>query len=811
MLARMVTGVSAGSDSRAVRRGNGKALVVTDGGEVTGGAGGGHRQPVGGARTHRPRALLRALVICVGLSLLSLTWPAGGAHAQALASPQTDGQLILDADELIYDNDRQVVTASGSVQLVYGDYRVVAQRVSYDQRTRRVMASGDVEVLEPNGNRIYADEIDITDDFGDGFVNALRVERPDDTRFAAESAERFAGEKTVFNHGVYTACRECKERPSKPLSWRIKAERVILNGKTKTIAYENATFEFFGRPIAFLPYFRHSSEDTKRQSGFLLPNAGYASELGAWVTQPYFWATSETTDLTISPTAYSNQGLLTHLRWRQQFENGYYALYGAYIRQQNPDDFASPQDQEEDRWMAATRGRYDFNSRWHAGWSWHWQSDRNFSYTYGLPVFSGTSIVNEVYLRGLHDLSYFDLAAMQFRSQATEQIVDDKQGAALPILDYNAVRLSPAFGELSLDVNAQMIERDAVSTFGTRVTGLEGRSSRLSGDLAWKKSWTTAGGLTLTPSVSLRGDVTDVDTNGAAGVDQGTITRAMPTVGLEARYPLLARAGSSSHVFEPVAQIFARPDLVESGTLPNEDSQSLVFDPTTLFQRDKFSGYDRIEEGTRANVGLRYSGVFLGGWTVSALVGQSYHLAGTNPYARTDDPVRTGVASGLEDDVSDYVAALGLTGPSALSFQGLGRFDKDDATFHRGEAQLSYSGAKIKLAGAYTFTDSRATVADMGDLHQVSGSATWQFAKHWSASGAVAWDIANAARLSNSIGLSYHDECFTFSLAFSQTRNDASSDFSNVIGVKFSLRTVGNVAYDAALDSLPTAGNQPEF
>ena len=51
--------------------------------------------------------------------------------------------------------------------------------------------------------------------------------------------------------------------------------------------------------------------------------------------------------------------------------------------------------------------------------------------------------------------------------------------------------------------------------------------------------------------------------------------------------------------------------------IPNEDAQSFVFDATTLFERDKFSGYDRIEGGTRANIGLRYTGTFDNGWTAN--------------------------------------------------------------------------------------------------------------------------------------------------------------------------------------------------
>ena len=71
-----------------------------------------------------------------------------------------------------------------------------------------------------------------------------------------------------------------------------------------------------------------------------------------------------------------------------------------------------------------------------------------------------------------------------------------------------------------------------------------------------------------------------------------------------------------------MAQVFARTDEPYADTLgiPNEDAQSFVFDATTLFERDKFSGYDRIEGGTRANLGLRYSGAFGNGWTANGIV-----------------------------------------------------------------------------------------------------------------------------------------------------------------------------------------------
>ena len=224
--------------------------------------------------------------------------------------------MLLEADTLIYDNDNDIVTAAGSVQIDYGGNRLVAQRVVYNRKTGRLVASGSVEIVDSSGTRIYSDEIDVTDDFANGFVNALRVETVDKTYFAAESAERSAGTTTTFNNGVYTACEPCEEKPDKAPVWRIKAQKIIWNGKQKTIRFEHSRFEFFGMPIAYFPVFEVPDPTVKRKSGFLIPGVSYNSDLGFGVTVPYYLALSPTYDLTLKSRYYSKQGFFGEAEWR---------------------------------------------------------------------------------------------------------------------------------------------------------------------------------------------------------------------------------------------------------------------------------------------------------------------------------------------------------------------------------------------------------------------------------------------------------------------------------------------------------------
>ena len=128
----------------------------------------------------------------------------------------------------------------------------------------------------------------------------------------------------------------------------------------------------------------------------------------------------------------------------------------------------------------------------------------------------------------------------------------------------------------------------------------------------------------------------------------------MPGVGLEYRYPLISTSAFGQQIIEPIAQLIVRPDEVIPKLQPNEDSQSLVFDETNLFAWDKYSGYDRIEGGTRLNYGAQYTANFANGGHANIVGGESIQLAGQNSYAIAD-AANTGLESGLDKRFSNYV------------------------------------------------------------------------------------------------------------------------------------------------------------
>jgi LPS-assembly protein len=761
--------------------------------------------------------------------------------AQAIdlsAAGDPNADMLLEADTLIYDNDRNRITAVGSVQIEYAGNRMVAQRVTYDRATSRLIASGGVEIIDPDGTRFQADEIDVTDDFADAFVRTLRVETPDRTYFGADRAERRDGAVTEFERGVYTACEPCEERPDKSPVWNIKAQKVIWNGETKTIRFERARFEFLGVPLAWVPAFEIADPTVERKSGFLFPTYGSSDRLGRYVRVPYYFALSPTYDLTVYGSGYTEQGFLAEAEWRQRFNNGEYNLRIAGISQRDPEQFVpnTVDALETGRGMIASRGHFAINPRWRFGWDGMVQTDKNFGYTYDIEQANAYRVTSQVYLTGLDGRNFFDLRAYHFAFQEPypdrdpstgrlQETSNPRQPVVLPSFDYSLTPDTPiAGGELSIDINSQALWRDrfdgrSPSTIiggGSYASGrgLDGGSGRLTAEAEWKRTIITPGGLVLTPILQARQDAIGVHFGdealgisdparglGVVAAAQGTTTdirsayyRSMATAGLEARWPVLFSTSSGTHILEPMAQLFARPNEPYGNTLgiPNEDAQSLVFDATNLFQRDKFSGYDRIEGGTRANVGLRYTGDLGGGWGANAIIGQSYHLAGRNPFA-SPDLVYAGAFSGLEEDVSDVVGMVGLSTPVGLSLAAGARFDKDDFSVQRTDVAASYGSSFASVSAQYAFIEAQPAYGFSEDRHEVRVGGSARVHEYWRVFGNATFDLNTNNMVQRGIGFAYDDDCFGINFTYAENRSNFNNEvLTRDFGVNITLRTLGD-------------------
>ncbi len=754
-------------------------------------------------------------------------------------APPSNAPMLVQATEIRYDYTNNTVAAVGNVQIYYGGATIEADQVIYDQKTKRLRAQGNVRLTEPDGKITYGQTIDLSDDFRDGFVDSLRLETPDDTRFAAARADRAKGNYTVLQNGVYTACEPCRDDPKKPPLWQVQAARIIHDEGEKMLYFEDARVEFFGVPLAYVPFMSAPDPTVKRKSGFLFPSLSESSQYGFGVEPKYFWALAPNYDLTFGTLLTTKQGVLGEAEWRHRLLNGSYSIRAAGIFQQDPGYFAdrdgpnSPTAQTF-RGAIQTAGQFAINDKWVWGWTGLLVTDTQFLFDYQLRQFNGafdpfqTGVasqgVSQLYLNGAGERSYFDVRSIYYYGFSQQ---DNQAQIPIihPVLDYSNVLAQPVLGgEFSYKVNLTSLSRQAAEfqavtqtaqaagtcgspTADTAIPAncllraIPGEYSRASTELDWRRTVVTDSGQMIMPFFQFRGDLASVNVDNQVGVanyiapGETDLARAMPAAGVEYRYPFVDVEPWGTQTIEPIAQLILRPNETDIGKFPNEDSQSLVFDDSNLFAIDKFSGWDRVEGGSRVNAGVQYTAQVNRAGSLNVLFGQSYALFGQNSF-QVPDITNTGLESGLDKTVSDYVGRVTYQPNQVYSFTARGRFDEATFTPERLEFESRANFDRWTLQVLYGDYAAQPLLGFLTRREGILAGASVKLTENWIALGSARYDIANDQIDQSRLGIGYVDDCFMLSVnwltgyTYTAIANSTPVRDSTVM-LQFSLRTLG--------------------
>ncbi len=761
--------------------------------------------------------------------------------SQRVGKQANDGQMLVQATEVNYDYNNSRVSAVGSVQIYYHGSTVEADKVIYDQKTKRLHAEGNVRLTDSDGKITYANLLDLSDDYRDGFVDSLRLDTADQTRMAATRADRTGGDITIFQNGVYTACAACKDDPKKPPLWQVKGARIIHNQTEKMLYFEDARLEFFGKPIAYLPYFSTPDPSVKRKSGFLIPSYSSSSRYGVGLEVPYYFALAPDYDATVTPRYTTKQGLLLQGEFRQRLINGAYEIRGYGIRQDDPNQFNAEPGQREFRGGIDTKGQFALNDKWVWGWDAVAVSDKSFFYDYNLGPYKNAlnaflltpdTGLSQIYLTGVGNRSYFDARVMHFLGYSA---ADDQSQIPIvhPVIDYsNVLNRNVLGGEFSYRANFTSLSRqtasfDAISPSallaGTclptadpsgktpancLLRGIPGDYTRLTAEASWRRSFTDSIGQVFTPFASLRGDLISANIDNQPGVSNylpvgSTQTaRLMPTIGVEYRYPFINVQPWGTTTIEPIGQLILRPNEPNAGRLPNEDAQSFTFDDSNLFSVDKFSGYDRVEGGGRANVGVQATTQFDRGGFINVLFGQSYQLFGLNSFA-VQDLTNTSLGSGLDKPDSDYVARVSYQPNKIYSLIARTRLDEATGAVRRFELEGRANFDRFGVSLLYGNYDAQPQLGFLTRREGIVATGSVKVANNWMLSGALRYDITNQTLNQYIVGAGYVDDCFIIAANYITDYAYTSLSYTTPVTdhrimLQIGLRTIGTSSFNTS-------------
>jgi LPS-assembly protein len=227
----------------------------------------------------------------------------------------------------------------------------------------------------------------------------------------------------------------------------------------------------------------------------------------------------------------------------------------------------------------------------------------------------------------------------------------------------------------------------------------------------------------------------------------------------------------------------------------------MVFDASNLFSVDKFSGYDRVEGGGRANVGVQSTTQFDRGGSVNVLFGQSYQLFGLNSYA-VQDMTNTGLDSGLQNAKSDYVARVNYSPNRTYTFSVRTRLDEATLNVNRFEAEGRAAFDRWSVSMMYGNYAPQPELGYLTRREGLLGTGSLKLAANWVVTGSARWDLEANKVNQYVVGAGYVDDCFVLAANYVTSYNYSAGTtppvLSHAFMLQIGLRTIANSSTSAS-------------
>jgi LPS-assembly protein len=352
--------------------------------------------------------------------------------------------VTLEADQFIYEQDKNIVTASGNVNVVQDEYQLIADEIIYHMDDDFAYAQGNVALTDGNGDTYYSDRIELKDRMRQGVVKKLFAQLEDGSRLWAKSAIRKSPDVHVLKDAKYTPCKACEDDLNATPTWAIRASDVTRDADDAMVYYENARFEAWGTPIMYLPYFSHPDGTIDQKSGFLSPDIGFGSDYGFNFMLPYYWAISPSADVTAGVRFFTKETPQLNLEARKRFQDAYIKAqtsiaYSGNIETRNGVDF---RDDDELRGHLKTDGLWNINNKWRAGTEIYLASDEQYLDEYDID--DEDVLENRLYVERFDNRDYAQIQALAFQDLRTDLNVD--QPAAVPMVNMSFLGAPNSYG-----------------------------------------------------------------------------------------------------------------------------------------------------------------------------------------------------------------------------------------------------------------------------------------------------------------------------------------------------------------------------
>jgi LPS-assembly protein len=214
----------------------------------------------------------------------------GGVDASRM---KEEGPVDIEADELVYERETQRYEAHGGVEVNRGDFSLKADHVQLNMATKELVAWGRV-ILREGEDVVECQRLEVNVETQLGKIYQAQLFLKDQNfHITGREAEKLGENHYRIRDGSLTTC-DAKRPPWKFTVKELEVKEMALGGWGMA---KGAVFHLEDIPVLYLPWGTLPVRK-ERQSGFLIPRAGFSQEYGPELKNAFYWAFAKNMDAT---------------------------------------------------------------------------------------------------------------------------------------------------------------------------------------------------------------------------------------------------------------------------------------------------------------------------------------------------------------------------------------------------------------------------------------------------------------------------------------------------------------------------------
>nr|WP_227687323.1 LPS assembly protein LptD [Psychrobacter fjordensis] len=584
---------------------------------------------------------------------------------------------------------------------------------------------------------------------------AKRLNRPNDSHYELDNV-------------MFSTC------PPMNRKWQFDAKTIDLDTETGRGEAYDTTFRIADIPVFYLPYFNFPI-DSRRSSGFLLPNVGISSETGLEVDVPYYLNLAPNYDATLNTHIYTDRNPMLSGEFRYLTENyGKGTVTGSYL----------PNDNEYDD---ENRSSLFYDHTWESKSIPRLSGDLKYSYV------SDSDYLDDFDTLGLSDstvnlprrarLNYYNDYVTGELKLETFQTLDafDSDGDALEDKDKPYSRLPQLTLNYRIPTNNNFEITGVSDSAYFKKSIDDGSETEKSGTRLYNKisasypiesSWGY-----IKPKLSLQHLYTAYDEDSlednSLSAEDGSLSAFVPQASIDAGLHLY-RAGSPFGAFDDTMGGYQllNPRLKytyapyeDQNDIPNFNTRIASTNYEQLFSDSWFLGHDRLQDLHAVTPGINYRYIDATGVTrFDGSIAEQFYIDDGRVTLADDEPVFTTSSSGMVWDASiQPYNNVWVDVNGALS----NSYDLNFIT-----TELRYQPTDNSLFNVGFVKRQSDTNTNQLPLSAITASAIFPINSKWRILTQGQYDYRNSKMLDALVGVDYEDCCFGFAVYGRRYYND---------------------------------------